>query len=346
MKLYQKILVLSLIILSFGGCTQENTATYERFFFRTSDGADLAVEVDGNRNSNVFILLLHGGPGGSGFVYNIGEYSEKLEQDYAVVYLDQRGQGASQGSYGLAQVTLQRFADDIYDLTLFLKQKYGQDISVFVMGHSWGGTTGTYSMLNTDIQNEIKGWIEVDGAHDIPALYKDAIKLFLEIGNAEITAGNNVSDWQEIVDYATSLDTNNISDEESGQLNSYGFTAEGLLSQITTPDGNGTPSHGLFTSPIVTLSAHISSNLTANVINVESEKVSMTNELYKINIPTLLLWGKYDFVVPPASGESAYHKISSTEKKLVLFDFSGHSPMDNEPAKFVDEVKTFVELHK
>jgi proline iminopeptidase len=346
MKLYQKILALSLIIISFASCTQENTDTYERFFFRTSDGADLAVEVDGNRNSNVFILLLHGGPGGSGFEYNTGEYSEKLEQDYAIVYLDQRGQGASQGSYDLEQLTLQRFADDVYDLTLFLKQKYGQDISVFVMGHSWGGTTGTYAMLNTDIQNEIKGWIEVAGAHDIPLLYIESIKLFLEVGNAEIAAGNNVSDWQEIVDYAASLDTNNISDEESGQLNSYGFKAEGLLSQVVTPDGENVPSHGLFTSPIMTLSAYLSSNLTANVINVETEKTAMTNELYKINIPTLLLWGKYDFVVPPALGESAYNKISSTDKKLVLFDFSGHSPMDSESAKFVDEVKTFVELYK
>ena len=122
--MYQKILALSLFIIIIASCTQENTETYERFFFRTSDGADLAVEVDGNRNSEVFILLLHGGPGGSGFVYNTGEYSEKLESDYAVVYLDQRGQGASQGSYSASQVTLQRFADDVYDLTLFLKLSF------------------------------------------------------------------------------------------------------------------------------------------------------------------------------------------------------------------------------
>lgn len=343
--MYRKILALSLFIITIASCTQENTETYERFFFRTSDGADLAVEVDGNRNSEVFILLLHGGPGGSGFEYNIGEYSEKLESDYAVVYLDQRGQGASQGSYSSEQVTLQRFADDIYDLTLFLKQKYGQDISVFVMGHSWGGTTGTYAMLHTDVQNEIKGWIEVDGAHDIPLLNKEAIKLFLEIGNLEIAAENNVSDWQEIVDFASAVDTNNITEEEGGQINSYGFTAEGLLSQIVLGE-SGTLSHSLVTAPTMTLSAYISGMLTASAIMAETEKVAMTDELYKISIPTLLLWGKYDFVVPPALGESAFANISSTEKELVIFDYSGHSPMDTEAAKFVDEVVEFVELYK
>ena len=343
--MYQKILALSLFIIIIASCTQENTETYERFFFRTSDGADLAVEVDGNRNSEVFILLLHGGPGGSGFVYNTGEYSEKLESDYAVVYLDQRGQGASQGSYSASQVTLQRFADDVYDLTLFLKQKYGQDISVFVMGHSWGGTTGTYAMLHTDIQNEIKGWIEVDGAHDIPLLNREAIKLFLEIGNTEIAAGNNISDWQEIVDFASTVDTNNITEEEGGQINSYGFTAEGLLSQIVLGE-SGALSHSLVTAPTMTLSAYISGMLTASAITEETEKVAMTDELYKINIPTLLLWGKYDFVVPPALGESAFANISSTEKELVIFDYSGHSPMDTEAAKLVDEVVEFVELYK
>lgn len=345
MKIIQNILAISLIIIAFASCTQENTETYERFYFRTSDGADLAVQVDGDRNSNVFVLMLHGGPGGSGFEYNTGLFTERLESKYAMVYLDQRGQGASQGSYSSEQVTLQRFADDVYDLTLLLKQKYGQDISVFVMGHSWGGSTGTYAMVNTEIQNEIKGWIEVDGAHDIPMINKEAIKMFQTIGNAEIAAGNNVTDWQEIVDFANGVDTNNITTDDGGQVNSFGFKAEGLLADIAEGE-SGTPSHGLATSPITSLSAYLSGNLTASAIMEETEKLSLTDELYKINIPTLLLWGKYDFVVAPALGESAYANISSTEKELIIYDFSGHSPMDNEAAKFADDVERFIELHK
>ena len=33
-------------------------------------------------------------------------------------------------------------------------------------------------------------------------------------------------------------------------------------------------------------------------------------------------------------------------KELVIFDYSGHSPMDTEAAKLVDEVVEFVELYK
>jgi pimeloyl-ACP methyl ester carboxylesterase len=345
MKFTYKLIVFCLLAIMIIGCSKEATDTYERFYFRTDDGADLAIQVDGNRNSDVFILLLHGGPGGSGYEYNTGEYTENLEEKYAMVYLDQRGQGASQGSYNVEDVTLKQFGDDVYDVTLLLKQKYGQDISVFVMGHSWGGTTGTAAMLETAIQNEIKGWIEVDGAHDIPLINKEAAKLFIQIGNEEITAGRNTEKWQEIVDFAIGLDTNNITEEQGGQINSYGFEAEDLLDQIPSGEGSGSD-FNLATAPIFSLSAYLSGLMTANEITPETEQYAMTNRLNEIRIPTLLLWGKYDFVVPPALGRTAFDNIATTDKKLVIFDFSGHSPMDSEPGKFVVEVVDFVETYK
>lgn len=341
---YSIIILLSTVVFILSSCTKENSSTYERFYFR-NNGADLAVEVNGNIASNTFILLLHGGPGGSGFEYNTGEYAETLEEKYAMVYLDQRGQGASQGSYDEAVVTLQQFADDAYQLTKFLKKKYGEGISVFLMGHSWGGTTGTYALLNTDIQSEIKGWLEVDGAHDIPMLNREAIKMYIEIGNQEIAAGNNVEKWQEIVDFAESVDTNNITTDEGGKINSYGHEAEGLLEGRQSGAYTGA-SHGLFTNPIFSLGSKLSGGLTANAIYKETEAAAMTDQLHKITTPSIFLWGKYDFVVPPALAHSAYSKVSSTSKSVVIFEKSGHSPMDTEASLFTQEVIDFVEAHK
>jgi len=345
MQFIYKSILFCFLIITISSCSKQETDTYERFYFRTDDGADLAIQVDGNRNSKVFILLLHGGPGGSGYEYNTGEYTERLETEYAMVYLDQRGQGASQGNYNINDITLQQFGDDVYDVTLLLKQKYGQDISVFVMGHSWGGTTGTSALLQTDIQNEIKGWIEVDGAHDIPLINKEAAKLFIEVGNDEIAAGRNTEKWQEIVDFAESLDSNNITEEQGGQINSYGFEAEGLLDQIVPGEGSESE-FGLATSPIFSLAAYYSGLVTANQITPETEQYAMTGQLNNITIPSLLLWGKYDFVVPPALGRTALDNIGTPDKKLVIFDFSGHSPMDTEADKFVTEVIEFVDTYK
>jgi pimeloyl-ACP methyl ester carboxylesterase len=345
MKFINKLVVFCLSAISLLSCSKETTDTYERFYFRTDDGADLAIQVDGNRNSDVFILLLHGGPGGSGEEYNTGEYAERLEEKYAMVYLDQRGQGASQGNYNTEDITLKQFGDDVYDVTLLLKQKYGQNISVFVMGHSWGGTTGTAALLQTDIQNEVKGWIEVDGAHDIPLINKEAAKLFIEVGNGEIAAGRNTEKWQEIVDFASSLDTNNITEDQGGQINSYGFEAEGLLEQIVSGEGGGS-AFNFTTSPIFNLSVYLSGKITAGEITPETEQYSMTTQMNNIRIPTLLLWGKYDFVVPPELGRTAFDNLGTQDKELVIFDFSGHSPMDTEAGKFVSEVIEFVDTYK
>lgn len=341
MKNLIKYILISSVALVLASCSRPTLDTYERFFFRT-DGAELAVQIDGSIGSKTFILLLHGGPGGSGYEYNSGTYAAQLEEKYAMVYLDQRGQGASQGNYDLETISLQQFSDDIYALSQFLKQKYGQDISLFLMGHSWGGTTGTHALLYTDVQDEIKGWIEVDGAHDIPLLNREALKMYLTIGKAEIANGNNTDRWQEIVDFAAGVDTLNISGGDGGQINRYGFEAEGLIEAVNESTG-GESSHSFWVSPIASLAAVSSGQATANAINLETESIAMTDLLDRISVPSLFLWGKYDFVVPPALGIGAFDRVNSQDKELVIFEHSGHSPMDTEPERFVAAVVGFVE---
>jgi pimeloyl-ACP methyl ester carboxylesterase len=78
----------------------------------------------------------------------------------------------------------------------------------------------------------------------------------------------------------------------------------------------------------------------------EVELAAYTNEMHKITIPTLLQWGKYDFVVPPALGYSAYDEIGAVNKYLKIYEHSAHSPMNNEPDLFVKDIITFVETYK
>ena len=346
MKKYHLILLALLVSVAFS-CTRTNIEGSERFYFR-NDGCDLAVQVDGNVASKTFILLLHGGPGGGSAAYNSGYYADKLEEKYAVVYLDQRGNGASQGIYSQEDLTLAQNSKDVYALTKFLKQKYGSDISLFLLGHSWGGTTSAHALIFTDIQSELKGWIEVDGAHDFPFLDVEGVKMFLEIGNQQIGQGSEVDFWQGVVDRVSEIDTNNITEDDRSYLNSTGFEAENYLSAIdydNGPSGSGAP-YGIFTSPDVSLSGYLS-NLVGNpILNEDSQNTPMTSMLHKISIPCQFLWGKYDFVVPPALAYSAYDLVNTNQKELVIFDHSGHSPMSSEPELFVQEIVDFIELYK
>ncbi|HAW19856.1 MAG TPA: hypothetical protein DCX14_06705 [Flavobacteriales bacterium] len=87
-------------------------------------------------------------------------------------------------------------------------------------------------------------------------------------------------------------------------------------------------------------------NYTSGVIHDEVEASSMTDALHLIDVPCLFLWGKYDFVVPPQLGKDGFNKVSSADKELVIFQYSGHSPMVNEPELFAAEIIEFINRNK
>ncbi|HIF14347.1 MAG TPA: alpha/beta hydrolase, partial [Bacteroidetes bacterium] len=224
-----KMLMLTILSSLLISCKKDNLSKLSDSFHLKSNGADMPVHVFGNASDQTFIILLHGGPGDNGLAYRAGMYAEKLEEKYAMVYWDQRGQGMSQGNFVTDKLTVDEMAKDLYNLILCLKVKYGQDISIFLMGHSWGGTLGTYYMVKDNYQDLVNGWIEVDGAHDIPLLNKVVVEMFDTIGTAQIALGNSKSEWRRIVKWAKKIDTSNIDLNVGSEINSNAFYAEDLL---------------------------------------------------------------------------------------------------------------------
>ena len=327
----------------FSSCSKDTTDEFEHFFFRT-DGADLSVEVNGNVGSKVFVVYLHGGPGGGSYAYNLGFFSDEMEKDYAMVYVDQRGNGASQGEYDKEELTLAQNSKDIFHLCEFLREKYGDDISMFLAGHSWGGITSAHALITTDLQKDMKGWIEMNGAHDFDKLYIDAVKMFKVFGEEEIANGNNTDFWQTTLDRVNEIDTLNITSADSGFLNSTAFEAEGKFDFIESETAGSLPY--LLGAPGLSLASYMSNLFGNPILNEDSGKNSLTERLNEIEIPSLFLWGKYDFVVPPSLGLDAFDRVGTSEKEIIIYESSGHSPMSNEPEAFTADVKMFIEKYK
>lgn len=345
---YISILLLGTCLLLVAACSTEEGELSEEMsevIYVRNEGADMPAYVYGNGASKVFILVIHGGPGGNGLEYRCGQFANDLEEDYAMVYWDQRGQGSSHGHYEGSDVSVKQMVDDLQALVFALKFNYGSDISVFLMGHSWGGSLGTAYMITGENQYDVDGWIEVDGAHDIPLLNKEALKMFRRIGAAEILSLNNVSFWTEMISFAATAEIGGISIEEGGEINSRAYEAEGMIDDIEF-SGCGGGLRPLLFSPSNLVTSGISGNNTSSLLLNEAETLAYTSRLKDIKQPCLFLWGKYDFVVPPALGESAYNNVGTEDKELIIFENSGHSPMDNEPDAFVEAVKTFVEKYK
>jgi pimeloyl-ACP methyl ester carboxylesterase len=200
--------------------------------------------------------------------------------------MDQRGNGASQGSYDQSSLTLEQNSKDVYALSRFLKQKYGSDISLFLLGHSWGGITTAHALIHTNIQSELKGWIEVSGAHDFPKNDIEAVKMFLEIGNQQVAAGNSLDFWNALLPQIQAIDTNNITTQDQTLLNSKGFEAEQKIPDIATngPEGSYLE-FSVFNNPDESIAVYLNNQAVNPPLNEDSQNNPLTDRLNEITIP-------------------------------------------------------------
>jgi pimeloyl-ACP methyl ester carboxylesterase len=63
--------------------------------------------------------------------------------------------------------------------------------------------------------------------------------------------------------------------------------------------------------------------------------------LYRVKVPTLIVWGERDGVVPPAHGRAYQAEIAGAE--LAILPNCGHLPMVEQPEVFVQTVLAYLE---
>lgn len=70
----------------------------------------------------------------------------------------------------------------------------------------------------------------------------------------------------------------------------------------------------------------------------------VTEELQKIDIPVLLIWGNQDKITPPNVATEFHHLLKNSE--LYLIDECGHAPMMEQPEIFNMHVSKFLDKFK
>ena len=333
------------IILLFTGCQKEKITFSENVsevFYVENAGASMRVLVKGNTASNIFVLVIHGGPGASAYFYNTNYIRDHLENNCAMVYWDQRNAGASQGNSNDENLNLNQMVEDLKKVIGVLKFRYGQDMSLFLLGHSFGGLIEADFVTRSDNQKMINGLIDVDGSHNYPLNDTLTRQKLLTAGRYQISQNKHIEEWNEIIDYCNKH-TGNFSFEESMQLEKYATDAESYIDSVKQIN---------LVSIIIKEAIEDKLPLTSILVNLlysensdfnkELAKAQFSTSLYKITVPVLLLWGKYDFICPQTLGEDFYNHISSTEKRMVISPVAGHNLFLQDDKLFCDEVYSFV----
>ena len=79
-----------------------------------------------------------------------------------------------------------------------------------------------------------------------------------------------------------------------------------------------------------------------SVVDPSGQAVSAHDRLYlSSGLPTLILWGRRDRLIPVEHAAAAHEAIRGSE--LVIFEDSGHFPHVDEPEHFVDVLAEFVD---
>jgi pimeloyl-ACP methyl ester carboxylesterase len=333
------------LLLLFTGCQKESILTStnaSEVFYVENEGASMRVDVQGNTASSIFILIIHGGPGVSSYFYNTKYISTHLGDKYAMVYWDQRNAGASQGTINGKDLHLGVMVEDLKKVIEVLKFRYGQDISLFLIAHSFGGLIAADFVTTPGYQQLIKGFVDVDGSHNYPLNDTLTRQMLLSYGQREISLNRKESKWRPIVDYCLAH-AGNFSEDESMQLEKYAGDAENLVDSVNKVNIVSFILKYSITD-VYPLTAILSNLLYSEDSNFNKELAvtQFSSSLNKVTVPVLVLWGKYDFTCPLLLGQDFYNRIHSTDKRFVISPVSGHDLILQDKKLFCDEVSEFV----
>ncbi|MFN0175399.1 MAG: serine aminopeptidase domain-containing protein [Saprospiraceae bacterium] len=314
-------------ILFFSACQKENITIglqADDTFYIEHDGASMRVLVRGNTASKTFLIMVHGGPGGSSYIYLTKKIAEIVQPVCAVVYYDQRNAGASQGNINADNYDLNQYADDLRELILLLKARYGQEISLFLMSKSAGGMVASAFMTEGNNQDLTRGWLFVNATHNYRLNDSLTHEMLLRIGREHIASGLNAEAWEGIVDYCEDVHVP-FSFQQSLQLNQLGTQAQKIIEGLEPYTEK--PVWDYKISEHIPLTNYYlgKTNSLGREFNESLLDIEFTSKLSKVTTPVLVCSGKLDFVCPTGLADDFMANISSISKKQLLFEKSAHN---------------------
>lgn len=331
-------LIAALLLLA--SCSQwEDTGEY---IYVGRAGADMPVWIRGNVDSGKFIITLHGGPGYTGHAFVFSDGFRMLEEDYAIVYWDQRASGLSQGNPSQSTFTVEEFVADTDGVISVIQRKYGVDRFV-LYGHSWGGNLAlAYMVLGAQV-DEVAAFIAHAGSHNEFFSIQESRTWILDRIDRYIADGDRVGFWEEARRWYEARPTFPPSQPEHylylNESDAYYFDPETEAEWPGTTLAFRSP----FTVGWLTDPADRGDILAQRLL----DDFDYTDEMATITSPALILSGAEDGTVPPSVAELTHSLLGTPieDRRLLIVDEVAHTLHEEKPEVFYDAVSDIVETY-
>jgi pimeloyl-ACP methyl ester carboxylesterase len=264
-----------------------------------------------------------------------------------MVYWDQRGIGESLGKIEFEHLNRLQYLEDLEKLIELLKYRYGNDIELFLMGHSWGGVLGQSYLVKHSDEEIIKGWIEIGSFHSVKEMKKFGKERLIMIANEQIQKGKSIEKWKNYIEKANQYCAD-CSNSYKDLVNFFHLT----IPAEEQADKDGELKSGIDAS--ISYMLYRIESIFDDEVTIEDSVISdyadfdITNELYKITVPSLFIFGKYDIHLPIELAYQAKEKYGTPAEDFYIKEFlySDHSPMSCEPELFQECIIKFVNRYK
>lgn len=346
MNLQTVVCFLFLLLLGQGGLAQ----AFDDAYTEPLNGTRLHFRVRGTNKSNPYLLILHGGPGFS--PYMLYTWGKTLEPKLNVVYLDQRGCGQSQrlkfanpfapSPEEVKDYTIANLVKDIEEVRKFLKiEKW------YVLGHSWGGMLGL-EYVSAHPQRVV-GYVHLNGLLSVPMVVESICDSTEARFKPQLTDPDEKKqrNAETLLQAARRIRAIGV-DKPQRLRGAYQIAlgAGGLYFPKDQPAGFEKMRQEI-TAAIRPYGIPESAIALANepgealVLNDGYNTRDAQPLLPKVTVPTLIINGNQDGVIPPKVAKIVQAGIKSSE--ILLLENCGHFPFVEQPEKTTEAVLKFAE---
>ena len=255
------------------------------------------------------------------------ERALSLENDFTVVYWDQRGSGLSHRGQQALPVTLGLLVSDTLGLLEHLRERFGGPS--LIAGFSIGGTIGLLAAAQRPdlVAAVVAVGMDINGPDADTHAYNFALETAVQqkhrraerqLRKVGAPPHDKFEQFATRVRWATNFGGVH-------QRETYGSMVRGLLgSLLRSPDYT--------TTDLVRTVAGITSTQTA--LLPELAHLDLGKLLPGIDTPVVLVQGRNDQVAPGHSAQHYFDMLQAPSKELVWFENSAHMPHLEEPQAF------------
>jgi pimeloyl-ACP methyl ester carboxylesterase len=295
----------------------------------TINGVEQGIFIKSKDSANPVLLFLHGGPGMPEY-WLTQRYPTGLEEDFTVVWWEQRGAGLSYSAAILAEtMSAEQFVSDTLAVTNYLRKRFAKD-KIYLMAHSWGSYIGIQAAAQApELYHAYIGVSQISYQLKSEKLaYDYMLQQFKANGNTRMVRILAAAPVTMTVPLPPAYDA--VRDEAMHTLG-IGTTRD-MKSVIT----------GLFLPSWqfreYTLGEKV--NLWRGKLFSRSPSFSLwdkmqaadlTQQVTTLALPVYFFHGRYDYTVSYTEAKAYLEKLEAPVKGFYTFEKSAHSPLFEEP---------------